>query len=491
MVQKDVASERQKAFLKEYAIIALVVILFFATWLRAQAVSQRTTETFDEKVYLHLAGQLMHDPTAYSMVHVYHRLKAEGKPAPEYLKAPLFKHPPLFPYIVSLAFRIFGNDRKTGIYTSLVFGVLTIIALYYIAVFAFDERRAILAALFLAVEPVHVLCSKRVWLETSYVFFIYAGILFLILGLQKNGRWLIASGVAFGLSLLTKEFAVLSCAGVALFVIFIIEEIRSKRYFGLFILLSFLVVLPWLIWLYRVYGQEGTFLTTYVKSLVADSNINDAGLQKHIRYILLGGGSLLITSLLLIVRIFCDRILSGAKHCISLCVNHKSIKITVFFISTAVCVYGLAHFFDIRRFFYRHSFNLSQDMYAFNDEPLTFYIDRLTTLFPVYYFVFISLLFAPQWNKYNILFFFVALPPLLFFSFFREYECRYILASLPALILLASDALIRIYDICKNCRNPLLRFVRFGIPLLVIYLVTKAAYFDFGQIVKDIVIWQL
>ncbi len=81
----------------------------------------------DEGVYLHLAQQLKE-----GSIEQYHTIE-HGKELskwiddlPEYFSNPLFKHPPIFSYLIKFSQTIFGTGPVTAAIVPLLMGVLAI-----------------------------------------------------------------------------------------------------------------------------------------------------------------------------------------------------------------------------------------------------------------------------------------------------------------------------------------------------------------------------
>ena len=67
----------------------------------------------------------------------------------------------------------------------------------------YDDRVGILAALYLCIDPVHWVCSEKIWMETTMSFFMLSAILLFVLG-QKQKFYLSLSGLSIGLAMLVK-----------------------------------------------------------------------------------------------------------------------------------------------------------------------------------------------------------------------------------------------------------------------------------------------
>lgn len=480
-------AKKPKSFLTEYAIILLVIIVFFATWSKFRTLEKKEMYTYDEGVYMQLGSQLLRNPTHYSTIEYYNYKKAHNQIAPEYLNAPLFMHPPLFPFLISLSYRIFGETTRAAELVTFFLSILTIVAVYYIGRYAFDdERRGLLAALLLAVDPVFWLCSKKIWIEIAYTFFIYLGILLLILAIKKNGKLFLYSGISLGLSMVSKHFAAMPCFGIFVFVIFILEDIPSRKQIMSFLLAPMGVLLPWFLWNYEVYGK-GSLVANYIARRTDQSEITDPHLKMLVNYALIAAYGFLFGILVAFGRVFFDNSLRGIKNAIKHIIEHKAFKWGISIFSAIICFLIIDSIFHLERFRLDYMPEIPQFMGIFNDRSKIFYIDRLTELFPLYYLGVLSLLFVKRWNKYNVLLTLTILPSFVFFGFFYFKECRYVIAVIPGLVLVSADTILRLYDLLRESPNKILGSLRFLVPLVVIYFIIKILRFDFAFLMNDIV----
>lgn len=118
---------------------------------------------------------------------------------------------PLFPYLLSFLFRIFGYNIYLPRVFVLVVGVLTIVVVYFFAreLAHGDLRVAFLAASLLAFNAHHILFNSHVaWSNDLTPFFTTLALWFYIRARRvNNSRWLIAAGFVYGLAVQTHPSA--------------------------------------------------------------------------------------------------------------------------------------------------------------------------------------------------------------------------------------------------------------------------------------------
>lgn len=164
----------------------------------------------DEAVYAGQAASIAGDPALSSLF-------------------PIFRaHPLLFQTLLSLGFVNGVSDTGARI-LSVAFGLATIVVVYLLGKLLYGQQVGMVAALFLAVMPYHVVVSRQVLLDGPETFF--AVVALYCVGrfcVDRTSRWLYAGAAVMGLTLLTKEVAAILV--IALFVFFVLRrEFRVSR----------------------------------------------------------------------------------------------------------------------------------------------------------------------------------------------------------------------------------------------------------------------
>jgi hypothetical protein len=131
---------------------------------------------------------------------------------------PAFRaHPLLFQALLSIPYR-WGVSPLTGRLLAVMFGVGTVVVTWALARRLYGPRVAVLAALFLALMPYHVVVSRQVLLDGPTVFFSTLS-LYLVarFAAEQRAAWLYAASVTLGVACLTKETSILLLGGVYAF----------------------------------------------------------------------------------------------------------------------------------------------------------------------------------------------------------------------------------------------------------------------------------
>jgi hypothetical protein len=123
---------------------------------------------------------------------------------------PTFRaHPLLFQTILSIGYHLGGYDLF-GRVVSAFFGVGTVLLVYKAGKIIYGTGAGVLAALFMAVMPYHVVVTRQVLLDGPMVFFATLSLcLVATYATTAQPWWLYAAGGAMGLTVLSKETSIL------------------------------------------------------------------------------------------------------------------------------------------------------------------------------------------------------------------------------------------------------------------------------------------
>jgi len=136
-------------------------------------------------------------------------------------------HPLLFQAILSLGFRLDIGGPFERI-TAAVFGLATIYLSYRLGSLLYDRRAGLIAAIFMALMPYHVVASRQVLLDVPMAFFATLALYLLArFALTSRAAWLYAAAAALGLAVLSKETAIILLAAVYAFFV-LSPEIRVR-----------------------------------------------------------------------------------------------------------------------------------------------------------------------------------------------------------------------------------------------------------------------
>jgi len=141
---------------------------------------------------------------------------------------PIFRaHPLLFQFILSLAFQ-FGVHDVVGRIISVAVGVATVGVVYQLGARLYRPRAGLIAGLFMALMPYHVVVTRQVLLDGPMTFFATLTLLMLVYYAQTGkAGWLVGTGVGLGLTFLSKEIAIILVGSVYAFLT-LSPEIKTR-----------------------------------------------------------------------------------------------------------------------------------------------------------------------------------------------------------------------------------------------------------------------
>jgi 4-amino-4-deoxy-L-arabinose transferase-like glycosyltransferase len=218
----------------KYFLILIVLASLLYFW----ELGQGSLADFDEVIYAQMAREIVKSGDWFTM-------HLNG--------IPRFKKPPLYTWLTAASFKIFGIGEFGARFPSALFGVLGILATFFLGKELFkDEGTAFLGALILLTTIGYSLMPRQAMMSTTLTFFIILSLYFFSKAREKS-RYLIFSGLSIGLAIMTKGvIGLIPLAIIGIFLIFkttdtprrCIEFIRDKNfYWGLLLLL--LVASPW------------------------------------------------------------------------------------------------------------------------------------------------------------------------------------------------------------------------------------------------------
>ncbi len=189
----DVSSSRKAtciSFFERQHFFILTIVLFFALFFRTYDLSDNPPG-----LYIDEASSAYN---AYSIIKT--GMDEHGVSFPLFFEAfGEYRHG-LYVYSMIPSIAVFGlNDFGTR-FTSVVFGMLSLIVFYYFVRKLFDTNTALLAVLFLSLQPWHMHLSRVAFEGISFVFLFLAGLLCFHKGFERR-KWFFVSTAFFGLCL--------------------------------------------------------------------------------------------------------------------------------------------------------------------------------------------------------------------------------------------------------------------------------------------------
>ena len=167
--------------------------------------------------------------------------------------------PPLFIWLMSFAYQIFGVTNFAARFWSAVFGALSLVLVFHLGKKLYNLHVGFISALVLGTFTTFYVFARHAMLDVTFVFFILASIYFLFLSekAENPNRYMALGGLFFGLAFLTKQIGAFLVP--LIIIVYYAATSRGisylfKKRFALFWGISILVVAPWIIYMALRFG---------------------------------------------------------------------------------------------------------------------------------------------------------------------------------------------------------------------------------------------
>ena len=387
---------------KIFVFLILGSLTLSAFFVRLHNFKASDLKSIDEIVYFYLGTQLAKEVPQYNTIGYAHQLTAQGRDLPEYFFEPLFKHPPFFSFMIALCLKIFNPSLVSAGYVAIFFGALIILATYFLAREIYGWKAGLLSAFFVYWDPMTMMCSQKVWMESVIAFFTVLSVFFFVKGLKSDkGCYFLLSGCASALAALNKYSGALSTLIFIVYATVYARHLFKNKYFVVSLFLPLLFLIPWFIWNINVYGFDFLFMQQKLHS--NPQHFNQL-IHKGLLFLALG-----VLSSCLFIKL--------KKDIASEVVDKKTFRLIVWSLGGGI---GLWIFYPslLKSFQLLHIPLTSWAGATFYGSAITFYVDRLfefsliyvikMTLFYLEVFMMNKILLFPLWKKestYQRLFF--------------------------------------------------------------------------------------
>ncbi|MGE0267282.1 MAG: ArnT family glycosyltransferase [Candidatus Omnitrophota bacterium] len=410
-----------------FIIIGLVFLMISAFIIRQHNFEYSPARSIDEVVYFRMAVQIQDGLENYNTIPYGKKLQSSGRKLPDYFFKPLYKHPPIFTLFVSLAIKLFGFSEVSAFYVPVFFSLLMIPLIYCLGTLVFNRTVGFLSAILISLDPMSIVCSQKIWMESTIAFFTVFSIYAFVKALKTSTpRLFISSGILSGLGALTKYTGGISTLIFVVYAFFFDKKLYKDKYFLVSLLIPVVMLVPWLLWNVSVYGLE--FFGMQVNM---HSDKHHAGIfgRNIVLYVIFG------LALLRLAKKIHDDLPNKAKA-----------SKNIFLVSGcgfAVLLWPAV----LKSFTIMHLPLTSWAGSTFYGATHLFYLQRELEFSLISFFAFLAF-FIPKKNisgEEQILRLSSA-GTLLFFTIWSAFQCRYIIAANPLLILIGVNFLYELFQ---------------------------------------------
>jgi 4-amino-4-deoxy-L-arabinose transferase-like glycosyltransferase len=174
-------------------------------------------------------------------------------------------YPPMFDLVTTVFFSVAGPSLLAARLVSVVFSLLSLYVVFEFGYRLYEPKIGLLASILLGIMPGYIFLSRLALIETMLLFFFtVSALLFFVWIRNGKNKYLLLSGLALGLGVLTK-YQVVIVGAIMLTGLVVLGrgylKPRLKR-FPLLILTAILIFVPWIIVSYQLYssGMLNTWL---------------------------------------------------------------------------------------------------------------------------------------------------------------------------------------------------------------------------------------
>lgn len=406
----------------------------------------------DEVVYFRMAFQIQSGLENYNTIPYGKNLHDDGQSLPDYFFKPLYKHPPIFTLFLSLAMKLFGFSEMSAFYVPAAFSLLMIPLVYFLGALVFNRMVGFLSAIVMSLDPMSIVCSQKVWMESLIAFFTVFSIYAFVKALKTGTpRLFISSGILSGLGALTKYTGGISTMIFVVYAFLFDRKLFKDKYFLISLVIPVLMLIPWLLWNISVYGFE--FFTMQV-NLHSDKYHSVKFLRNIVLYIIFG------------FALF--RLIKKIKEDITSPANFSKNARIVTGCMLAVLIWPAI----LKSFIVIHLPLTSWAGATFYGSSHTFYLERLLQFSLVSFFALLAY-FIPKKNISNEerLLRLAIVIILLFFTIWSAFQSRYIVAANPLVILIGVNFLYELFQKTSTIKALLPRVLARSFIFILAYMI--------------------
>ncbi len=452
-----------EAIKKFFIVLMLGSLTASAFFIRLENFKNSPNRSIDEIVYYRMGKQVLSAGlSGYNTIPYARELTAQGRELPSYFFAPIFKYPPVFTFFIALSMKLFGTSLLSAAYIPLLTGALMIPLVYLLGSLLFTPLIGLCAAILLWQDPVNIISSQKVWMDSAMGFWTLLAVTLFISGVKKNRDiLLILAGLTCGLAVLTRYTGILIEAIFVLYALMCRKDLFKRKNFYFTLLLPFVFLLPWWLWNLKIFGMDivGLQLKMHPEILTR---------LKPEDYFVLMLFSVLILTL--------KRIYSKSFPVVGSFITWRSR-----FVLGAVILGCISRNLLASIDFPSLPFTTwARGLFAYGNQPF-FYFGRLLEYSLLYLFAYINLFFYKKSTHEDpaailrlscaVLF--------IFFILWRNYQSRYILPVTPFLLILANAQILTFYQKASKLAHPWLRRLAVtGLTAVIFYALSKTAYIN-------------
>lgn len=211
--------------------------------------------------FFHLGNMALTDPDETFYAQTAKEMTARGEWMTPYLYGkPQFEKPIFFYWMVEASYKAFGVNEFAARFPSAVFGLIGVIAAFFLGQLLYNKRVGIMTAVILAANVEYIVLSRACITDMALGTFILLGMLFFLYGQIKDKPvFYLFSAAAFGFAVLTKGPVGLALPGLSILLYLIItgDLLKFFKKVKLFwpAIILIVIAVPWYVIMYKTHGK--------------------------------------------------------------------------------------------------------------------------------------------------------------------------------------------------------------------------------------------
>ena len=191
-----------------------------------------------------------------------------------YAGEPAFENPPFFIWLIALSYKIWGINEYAAIFPSALFGLLSIVLIYFFTKYIFDSWTAFFSSFVLTTTFYFTKYARHAMIDVTLSFFVTLALFALVLALRRDKRYFILWGLAISVCVLLKS--ILGFFPALITVVYLLASGQWKIIFNKWFLFGSGIVLTlgcsWYIHQYITFGN--LFINVHFKWLILQRGFN-------------------------------------------------------------------------------------------------------------------------------------------------------------------------------------------------------------------------
>jgi len=188
---------------------------------------------------------------------------------------------PFYPMLLAVVYYFSNNQVSIWVIKIIqsIFSSITCLIIYMIAFKLFNQRIAVIAGIISVIYPVFILYTMEIFPETFFTFWLALSVLYLInFRAVPSLKYGLIAGVLLGITLLNSNVIFPMIPFICLWVLLLKGNWKEKfKWVMLLMVTAFLIVSPWLIRNYFVFGTFPLMKSTMGVNLWLGNNSNATG----------------------------------------------------------------------------------------------------------------------------------------------------------------------------------------------------------------------